>query len=306
MKELKTCTFNLENFFLVQTEHVENPLAYKSLDKIKWIANVIEEIDADIYLLTEVGTEDSLHYFNDKYLDSKYHVSVIRGNTNRGIEIGFLINKRLPFHYSHFTYKNHSLGFKYENTEEDGPFEKMSRDIAELHIKDPKTEEVLFICLLVHLKSKLDKDGIDPEGNYRREAEANLLAKAYKKLEEQFPKVPKLIAGDFNNTLSDSTNWELQALRDLEMKDILELLDLPDHMKATHVHFPHQEPAKFYQLDYILLHPLLWNRINPEQSGVYRYKDQHGNRMGLPTEHYHRYGLPSDHYPVVATFSWKL
>ena len=67
----------------------------KPQEKIEWIARTISEIDADITMLCEMGGLDSLDLFNTKYLNSQYYTSLLKGNSDRGIEMGYLIKKNV-------------------------------------------------------------------------------------------------------------------------------------------------------------------------------------------------------------------
>lgn len=311
MKEisLKLCTINLENFFIVKSEYAPVPGIYKSLDKVKWMAKTIIDIGADIYMLTEIGGIESLDYFNDVYLESKYLSIIQKGNSNRGIEVGFLVRKDLPYKYNHYTYKNHPINFLYPHEREKKELitsHKMSRDISELQILEPSSKKVISIILLIHLKSHLDKDNIDAHGNLRREAEAKFVAKVYKKLNSKYPDTPIFISGDFNNCLFDESNWDLAPLRELPLTDILELIEEPRERRITHVHFDREGNPQDHQLDYILIPKEFISSFNLNESGTYLYRDQYGNRLAIPREHYHRYALPSDHFPVVADLRIKV
>lgn len=314
---IKLCTINLENFFIVKSEFAPTPGIYKSLDKIKWMAKTITDIDADIYMLTEIGGIESLDYFNDVYLESNYLPVIQKGNSNRGIEVGFLIKKGLPFKYNHSTYKKLPINFLYPHEKEENtlrlrekkeliPSHKMSRDISELQILDSNTNKVLSVILLIHLKSHLDKDNIDAHGNLRREAEAKFVAKVFNKLKLKLPNTPIFICGDFNNTLYDESNWDLAPLRELPLTDILELLEEPKERRVTHVHFDREGKPQDHQLDYILIPKEFLISFDAQESGTYLYRDQYGNRLALPRENYHRYALPSDHFPVVASLKIKV
>ena len=312
---MKLCHFNVENFFLVGTSNGDHYI--KPTDKVEWIARTIKEIDADIMMLCEVGGLESLEYFNSKYLDSKYSVALKKGNSNRGIEMGYLIKKSNRFEYSHLSHIERSIHFNY-------PFEiqenltqfknnlpklhqphKFSRDISELRIT--KDNEVKMIVLLVHLKSKWDRDGVDFLGKERRKAEFNELIKTYNQLRAEFKfKVPIVIAGDLNGIaqkgIQEPEFDTLYKLTDLE--DVLEVINEPHEQRLTFFYFPKDLAREACQLDYILLPKELWPLIKKEESGIYLFRDTHGVPLTYPQESYQRYALPSDHYPIVATLDF--
>ena len=66
----------------------------KNIEKIFDAAKVIKEIDADVYSLQEVGGVSSLENFNKYFLNDEYKVCFRESNSKRGIDIGFLVNKK--------------------------------------------------------------------------------------------------------------------------------------------------------------------------------------------------------------------
>ena len=88
---MKLCLFNVENFFLLGGPNGDG--FKKPSDKIEWIARTIREINADVTMLCEVGGLESLDLFNTKYLNSEYISALLKGNSNRGIEMGYLVKK---------------------------------------------------------------------------------------------------------------------------------------------------------------------------------------------------------------------
>ena len=142
---LKITTLNLHNFFL-DPEFPALGRSAKPREKIATLAGAITEIDPDIVLCQEVGGESSLQIFCKDFLKENYQSSVIKGNSDRGIEIGFLIKKGLPYRYEHFTHKNRKIDFLYSHEKDENKLVEsrggvpvndshcFSRDIAELRI----------------------------------------------------------------------------------------------------------------------------------------------------------------------------
>ena len=73
---MKIGSLNMENLFLHQKpgqdaeERKYRPM--KSQEKCRSLAEAILDIDADVMALSEVGGEESLITFNEKYLEDKY------------------------------------------------------------------------------------------------------------------------------------------------------------------------------------------------------------------------------------------
>lgn len=311
--QLKLCLFNVENFFLSSTTSGAEGFL-KPHDKIQWIARTIREIDADVTMLCEVGGLESLDLFNSKYLNSEYQSALLKGNSNRGIEMGYLIKKSFPFKTQHLSHANASIEFNYAFEIEENkkllldelktPPHKFSRDISELRIL--KDDKVAMILLLVHLKSKWDRDGVDWNGKERRKAELKALVKTYNRLRGEFPGVPVVVAGDMNGQAQRGQQEpefdDLYAHTDLD--DILEVIQEPHERRLSFFYFGRENNRESFQLDYIFLPPELHSLVKKEDSGIYLFRDDRGALLPYPQESYQRYALPSDHYPVVATLNF--
>jgi endonuclease/exonuclease/phosphatase family metal-dependent hydrolase len=297
---LKLFLYNLENFFLVG-ENI-SPAFKKPEDKIKEISQIILQTNPDILMLLEVGGLDSLIEFNERYLNQAYIPFLVPGNSDRGIEMGYLVKKDLPYSYFHQSNKDRTIDFKYLGIDENASEQKtkFSRDISELHLIQNDKVEVIF--LLVHLKSKWDRDGNDPNGTLRRKAELKALVKFYLELTLKYPKTPIIVSGDFNgNAGMDSCEEEFISIyEDTDLKSSLDLLNLAQDEKTTYFHFLRDGKRIGHQLDFIFLPQSLSNAQIKEESGVWRYQNAEGEPKALPQSIYERYALASDHYPVIA------
>ena len=301
---LKITTLNLHNFFL-DPEFPAQGRSAKPHEKIEILAEAITEIDPDIVLCQEVGGETSLQIFCKDFLKEKYQSSVIKGNSDRGIEIGFLIKKGLPYRYEHFTNKNRKIDFLYSYEKDENTLVEsrggvavnnshcFSRDIAELRIY--KDDKIVLIILQVHLKSKKDRDGYDPQGVGKRTAELNTLVRVYNALRDRF-QVPIVVGGDFNGTICKSGgDRELSPILDTDLRDILEITGAEN--RGTHIHFGSNRKKSELQFDYLFSSKELHAAINPNESGIYSYTNQYGDIL-CPTKPYELYNMPSDHYPL--------
>ena len=110
---LKFALLNAENLFLLfdkkpdahvlKLEEVQwqklstSVYENKPLRKLLELQKVILEINPDILMLCEVGGEESLKNFNELFLGNQYYTALMEGNSDRNIDIGFLIKKSLPF-----------------------------------------------------------------------------------------------------------------------------------------------------------------------------------------------------------------
>lgn len=309
-RELRICSYNLENLFLGMEYYNGEDLStlteeqwkgfalaqfqrrQKPLFKLRGVAKAIQDIDPDILMGVEVGGRESLENFNRHFLGDAYDIHFTESNSDRGIDLGYLTRKGLP--YSFDTHSNREMPIEVESYLRTYKA-RFARDIAELCLSEGNELRMRF--LLVHLKSKISSDQ-DYQGTDLRTAEARALARLYRARREETPDAPIVIGGDFNAPLSSQ---EFDELRATDVQDSLELLGHPTEERATLVFFDHFNRAHAEPLDYLLVSPHLEGRIVPEKTGVYRYKTFYDIPLDLPEERKERYLLPSDHLPVVLT-----
>jgi len=319
-KDLRFFLINAENLFIPPySEEFISRSGFserysKDNNKSSDLAKAILEMDPQFILLSEVGGLDSLDNFNERFLENKYISSLIEGNSDRGIDIGFLIKKDLPFRYEHLTHRNRPLKFNYPYElniykKDKLPTHYLSRDIAELRVFKKGADDdatPLFIVLHVHLKSQLDQDNKDTKGRLRRAAELELLIHTYQVLNTRFKgKVPIFLTGDFNGSAQkNNCDEEFKSLyKKTKLQDILEIMDVPESERTTLIHFSSPHEPNYLQFDYIFMPENLKSFIDHSHSGIYRYKDKNGMPMALPTANYMKNSLPSDHYPILLTLS---
>jgi len=292
----------------------------KALSKTLWLADSLLDIDADIVCLNEIGGEESLRNFARHFLGDQYVPYLLEGNSDRGIDVGYLVKRTLPGRVELRTHKDRPLGFLYphERSEPEGAVivsdnatparsHYFSRDCAELRVYGPTdNERPAAIFLSVHLKSKLDPDGIDPEGKMRRQAELRTLMEIYRERHQEFsPPVPILIAGDFNARAREpNLAEELADIRDSGLKSVTELAELSALDATTQIQFLKAGGQLNLEIDFIFVSPEMAPFLIRESVRVYRYKSDLRVELPLPTTLDQRLQMPSDHYPVVASFNW--
>src|SRR3989339_291725 len=315
---MKICSFNVENLFLHNAlAKIPSASQYeKSAEKLEALAKTMQMINADIFMLSEIGGIYSLELFNTKYLNNEYVPSLIPGNSERGIELAYLIKKKFKFFWQHKTHKDRNINFdpsiKYT----------FSRDVAELRLyptsPDLPNSRPIMILLLVHLKSQLDSTGpainqIDRGGKLRRTAEAQTLMEIYKELVDEFnnpsrssnlPEVPICMAGDFNGNAQRKTcDSEFATIyKENSLADLLELIQIPIEQRISLTYFV--DATKFLnQFDYFFVPLSLRSEIVRSESGVAAQIDVNGLRVeniSVSSEEIKR-KLPSDHFPIVLT-----
>jgi endonuclease/exonuclease/phosphatase family metal-dependent hydrolase len=216
-------------------------------------ARVIKAVGADVLAIVEAEDRIALQLFSDQVLsrhDASYtHNMLIDGNDDRGIDVG--VYSRLPIV---------SMRSNIDAGLPDGRI--FSRDCAEYEISLPGGDSLWL--MVNHFKSKGfgDQDSSDK----RREAQAREVAKIYqkRKVNQKFI----VVAGDLNDT---PDRWPLApVIRDTDLRDIMthpKYLSKPNARPGTY-----GSGSKSNKIDYILLSPLLWDRIQDvdvERRGVW-------------------------------------
>lgn len=332
--QIKFLQINAENLFLYLDEQVSNAqletldekqwqalskasVPLKPLNKLRGLAQTILVEDPEFIAVNEVGGLESLENFNRLFLQDRYIPYLIEGNSNRGIDIGYLVHKQLGFKYLLLTHKSRPLNFIYPHEEDLNKYHDknqqserkikthyFSRDVAELRVFSEDSKEPKLILLLVHLKSKRDDDGIDPEGKQRRKAELNTLVDIYNERRKEFSKpIPTIVLGDFNGLARRTgTDPEFAKLyKETDLLDILEVAKVPADQRCTQLQILRAGGQIKLQIDYIFLSPELHNLVVPEKSYVAPLRNEKGEPYSSPRTLDERLFLPSDHYPVVAT-----
>ncbi|MEK7358124.1 MAG: endonuclease/exonuclease/phosphatase family protein [Bdellovibrionota bacterium] len=331
---LRLVEFNLENLFVFLDHYKGQDLdrvterewqgfsssttPNKPLKQVRELARAIADLDPDILMLCEVGGLESLANFSKYFLSDRYAPHLLEGNSDRGIDIGYLVRRALPFTYDLISHKHRPLDFLYPHERQTilNGFDhlrsakvdshKFSRDVLELRVFDVDPTEPALIILLVHLKSQLDRSRIDPGGRDRRKAELDKLVKIQKEIEDEFEgRVPVVLTGDFNGSASrPEPEVEFETIyRDSKLEDALEWAKQPADERFTYMQLSNSRtrPGRNKQLDYVFLPPALGARVNEKETWVYRFKDDFGMTMIVPRNFNEKKLLPSDHYPVVVT-----
>lgn len=299
-KQISVCVFNLENFYLDQEDFItELQTPMKALDKIKNIQTIFREIDADIFSLCEIGGLKSLELFNKEYLDDEYQVLIEKGNSDRGIEVGFLVKKSLGLKLKFVS--NKDAYFQIQMNERKTISSKHSRDLIELHLSN-EANETKCIIFNTHLKSQRDSYNEDFRGQKRRGAEFNFMVEKLLSYESKKISCPIFLTGDLNGNASRfQTDPEfIKGLIKADLIDVLDCQDLPREARATYYIFAGTKKLPI-QLDYAL-----FNKTHKEcilDAVVYRYKNQHQSVKFSPRSKLDVLDNPSDHYPLVFCLS---
>jgi endonuclease/exonuclease/phosphatase family metal-dependent hydrolase len=271
----------------------------KPLKKVHNIAATINEHKPDIIMLVEVGGIEALNNLNQYFLNQKYTPLTLPSNSDRGIDLGFLINKKLAIKTQLTSYREFALDFQYP-AEKKNKIKKthyFSRDVLQLDLI--QNNQIILSLLLTHLKSKLDKLRIDPQGTLRREAELKKLVEIYQELKNKNPARPIIMAGDFNGFVQkNNLDPEFKALyQQTSLEDALELFGITDNLKRyTHLHQSFNQLIVPNQIDYIFIEPSKQLRLNQAKI-IHLVEDFLAQD---PVELFKlKSALPSDHFPYI-------
>ncbi len=276
----------------------------KPLQKALELQKAILDINPDILMLCEVGGEESLRNFNELFLNNEYYAALVEGNSDRNIDIGFLIKKSLPIYFDLQSNKNRPINFNYsQDIQPDKPFTslKFSRDVVELKLFKNNRDNPFLIILLGHLKSHLDPEKKDSHGFERRKAELRTLLEIHQELTKAYPHTPQIVAGDFNGNASRTqTEEEFRIIYESsQLEDVLHLQDVKPDKNWTFCQIRPSNKVETKQLDYAFLSPQLVPLLKAQSAFVYRYKDEYGFERDKPMTLDAKLSLPSDHYPLV-------
>lgn len=302
--KLKVVVLNAENLFVfmdrwsgidlkIMTEpqwQLSNSglLDNKPLVKLHNLAHSITVLDADLILLTEVGGLHSLQNFNQYFLGGAYQCFLEEGNSDRGIDMGYLI--RGPWETNIKSHRDHPLPHP--------TIQRFSRDVLLMELKFQGA--VWFNVLLVHLKSKLNLRGEDFEGRTRRAIEVRALAQLVHDMDQ---KIPLLLGGDFNGIaqFKDPEPEFLPLYHLAGLKDVAEVAQVPEDERFSYIHFRSGNRI-LQQLDYLFLNPLAQTLVIPDSVVFPRYQDSQGNPLPVPKSFDQKKYLPSDHFPLYSEF----
>ncbi len=322
---LKIGLLNAENLFLLFDQSL--PPNYLKLEEAQWqklsqsvydnkplfkiihLAATIKTMNVDILQLTEVGGLESLKNLNKYFLDDQYSPILIEGNSDRSIDVGFLVRKTSAFYFDLMTHKNRPLNFLYphERLSKKTKYpplltsHKFSRDCAELRLFKKEVNKPFLILLLTHLKSPLDPERIDPSGTERRTAELKACVGIYNELQNEFPNCPILLSGDFNgNASKNSTEPEFVDLYSkTDLIDVLESAQVALEQRTTFIQIKSGLRSEGRQIDYCFIPQKLEPHLNKSSTRVFEYQDEFGSSLKKPETLEQKMALPSDHYPIL-------
>jgi len=310
--ELKIATFNVLNLFFHVGKHIRDETgslvqaksgAEKSLTDARELGEAVSRANPDILALQEVEGISSLVRFNKLFLGNNYIPLLLNGNDARGIQVGFLIKKDLPFQFQLISHQNETHLPAGAPT----PVPVFARDLPVLMVRRagaPVDSDPLLIVIGTHNRSRRPSPG-DPDSSLKRKAEANRTAEIIQGYQQKYgPSVPVVLMGDFNSNVNSAPEYQV-LWNSAHLEDVfnLETQKRPFWQRFTHTYHPNGSPRKPSQLDAILVSSALQDKVLDAQ--IYRYPDANGQEKPLPKTHDERKQNPSDHFLLHMTVDFQ-
>lgn len=302
-KQLTVGTWNMNYFFVakpmpltrpdvIQRTPNNNNSINRSREDVFRARKVLEDIDADVFVLTEV-----VGNYSSKALDPKgiYH-HIIGNNAHHGEYLTvFLVRKTLNL--STRVYRNKKI--------EDQA--RIHRGLPVLALVAPGQTDPSLLLMGIHLKSKVSLEEEVFQKIKRREI--HWLNEARKDLAKKYPQATFMVAGDFNLNIMRNPSIKIFQNHLVESMSAANKSDgvLFRTTQTYHIRGSREVVAK--QLDGIFIDAHMKDQVF--SSHVYRYKfggkelqfaDEKGNYWPYPQTLEDRILLPSDHFPVVMSY----
>lgn len=127
MEKLKVMVLNAQDLFLFMEKHNHEKDSVVELTEIKWqlmsssllmnkakdkclaLAATIKDSEADIVMITEVGGPESLSNFAKYLLNDEFFALSLPSNSDRGIDLGYLVRKNIPYELELHTHIDYPL-----------------------------------------------------------------------------------------------------------------------------------------------------------------------------------------------------
>ena len=268
--------------------HFVNSQTNKPVGELKAMARLIQKVNPDIMIQSEVSDLAAMNDFNQKYLNSEYRTLLIEGNDGRGIDVCMYVRNELPIDIEERSFK--------DLQDQEGIV--FSRDAATFILKNVATGNPMMAIVAVHLKSMRDVPG-DPKGLKKRTREVIALTFVLETIKLEFGKnFPVIISGDFNNDIL--TAPEFDPLRTLGFQDAVDLSGYQGP-RFTHYYFANQgKRPDFKALDASLLDVSAQKKGILVSASILPHVDPRGQDYPDPKTLKEAYTAdrPSDHKPT--------
>lgn len=285
IKELRLGTYNLENFAASSSKLNSDQI----VDKTYSIMKAIENSNLDIVVLQEVLEPSFLKTAVKEILQDKYRVMLIDLS---GVydKIGFLVKKDLPLKF-----KLHSLNeFKTSGRR------TFNKDFPVLEII--KDEEPVMFFGGLHLKSKFGGSEGNDYYSKVRQIQLKGILDIQENISKKYSNAPFIIAGDFNNNLTEPVK-EFESLKRY-MSDAFDLSAKAPQSRLTNItNYKGQRITS--QLDGFFVNNSSLDKISINSTEVYQSTNAKGFKVRLDDPRASRDQFASDHSMVITSIDFQ-
>ncbi len=261
---------------------------------------IILEEETDIGVFEEVEAGENLERFNQRHMGGLFRTLLTQGNDIRGIQVGIVVRKDLPFEIEYRSHRNR----EWKDPISGSAVRVFTRDVPALILRVKGNKKPVLIVLGTHYKSKRDRDD-DPESNILREGQADATVGVIEDLWAEFgEKIPVVLSGDFNGNFNKESAFA-NLKKAISLEDPFNLLKpaVSDRDRVTHTYHPRNEEVKWNQIDFLLVSPEIKECV--KTAYVHRYKTSTGKVKPIPITYDERKENPSDHFPVMLKLDMK-
>ena len=200
MKPITIATYNVKNLFMEQDITPGSRTRPKSQRSLDALAESIDRLDADVLSLQELSSLETLkeHLLSRRQLADKYpHVAYVRGNDERGIQLGILskypLNQVVTHKDSEFPLADGSGSARF------------SRDFLRVDVntdEDPDTELTVYNT---HSKSRRPAEAGQVDSDTKRLSEAKAMREIAEREMKPYPSRLFVLTGDYNDNTDDAS-----------------------------------------------------------------------------------------------------
>ncbi len=246
---------------------------------------MIDQVAADIMVLQEVGSLQTLTELNARLKQPYEHSALVEGNSNRSIHIGVLARAplRLTSHRDHVLKNAKGEVLSFYADAKSAQLKQASdlvffRDLVQVEVLSRRHAPLTLFC--VHLKSRTNQAWQSLGADEIRAAECRAVAEIVASFQQHHPQAHLCVLGDFNDRI---TSEALTPLALLSLHDPLgDLLKRSGRNPSTYW------PKRRMRIDHILLSASLLPLLVADSPQI------HVSQIARTA---------SDHYPVSITLS---
>lgn len=288
---VSVATYNVKNLFMQRDITDSSRQRPKSERSLAALAESVDRLDADVIALQELSSKETLEtdLLSRRDLAEKYpHVAYIKGNGDRGINVGII--SKYPFN-AVVSHKDE----KFPLIDGSGQTQ-FSRDLLRVDVNtdsDPDTELSVYTT---HSKSRRPADPGEISSDTQRISEGTAIRNIVEREMKDFPERLFVVTGDFNDSHNDaSVKAVLEPKGKERWMDSLEHLSEED--RKTWPANPNDKRFDSVQFDHIIFPASKKDQL--VSSDKVRFE------QSIDSDTKWVSSAASDHLPVVAHFTIK-